>query len=81
MLDACRKKLQVLTFSGDITAEVLDGDAITLDESSILLNGRRVGRQRGETLTGLDDISIRIKKIGGKSDQSGDTLLTLHILS
>lgn len=30
----------VLTFSGDITAELLDGDAITLDESSILLNGR-----------------------------------------
>ncbi|CAK9075671.1 unnamed protein product [Durusdinium trenchii] len=30
----------ILTFSGDITAELLDGDAITLDESSILLSGR-----------------------------------------
>ena len=31
---------EVLTFSGDITVELLDGDAITLDENSILLNGR-----------------------------------------
>lgn len=30
----------VLHFSGDITAELLDGDQITLDESSILLSGR-----------------------------------------
>ncbi|CAJ1405152.1 unnamed protein product, partial [Effrenium voratum] len=30
----------VLTFNGDITAEVLDGDAMTLDETSLLLNGR-----------------------------------------
>ena len=30
----------ILTFSGDITQELMDGDAITLDESSILLNGR-----------------------------------------
>jgi hypothetical protein len=38
-----RFALQVLTFSGEITTELLDGDAITLDESSILLNSRRPG--------------------------------------
>ena len=30
----------ILTFSGDVTEEVLDGDQITLEESTILLNGR-----------------------------------------
>ena len=30
----------ILTFSGDITAELLDGDAITIDESSIILNNK-----------------------------------------
>ena len=30
----------ILEFSGDVTSELLDGDAITLDEATILLNGR-----------------------------------------
>ncbi|CAK9087825.1 unnamed protein product [Durusdinium trenchii] len=30
----------ILHFTGDVTAEVLDGDQITLDESTILLDGR-----------------------------------------
>ena len=30
----------ILFFSGDVTAEVADGDQITLDESTVLLNGR-----------------------------------------
>eukprot|EP00439_Symbiodinium_sp_Y106_P053128 s2444_g7.t1 len=30
----------ILVFSGDVTSELLDGDAITLDEATILLNGR-----------------------------------------
>ncbi|CAJ1392081.1 unnamed protein product [Effrenium voratum] len=30
----------ILVFNGAVTSEVLDGDQITLDESSILLNGR-----------------------------------------
>ena len=30
----------VLTFSGDLTDELLDGDAITIDESSIIMNNK-----------------------------------------
>ena len=51
-MDFSRVSLQVLTFSGDITAELLDGDAITLDESSILLNGRPVCRCLGDRAAG-----------------------------
>eukprot|EP00931_Biecheleriopsis_adriatica_P048306 TRINITY_DN27909_c0_g1_i1.p1 TRINITY_DN27909_c0_g1~~TRINITY_DN27909_c0_g1_i1.p1 ORF type:complete len:3513 (-),score=559.98 TRINITY_DN27909_c0_g1_i1:29-9340(-) len=32
--------LSYLTFSGDITSELLDGDAITMDETSVLLGGK-----------------------------------------
>ena len=30
----------ILVFTGDVTSELLDGDAITLDEATILVNGR-----------------------------------------